>query len=97
MGQFALEGGKGVVAPGWFRESTSAHADIGVPGRGYGYQWWTYPEGRYGGQGIFGQQLRIDPKKHMVIVAVSAWPRATDQKMSAERTAFFNKLFAAGD
>ncbi|WP_438810880.1 hypothetical protein, partial [Serratia marcescens] len=43
MGQFVLEGGKGVVPADWYRQSTTSHADIGVPGRGYGYQWWTYP------------------------------------------------------
>ncbi len=57
---------------GWFAESTRAHADIGVPGRGYGYQWWTYPEGRFGAQGIFGQTIRVDPKSKTVIVVSAA-------------------------
>ncbi len=29
----------------WFANPLAAHADIGAPGRGYGYQWWTYPAG----------------------------------------------------
>jgi len=95
MGQFALEGGKGVVAPGWFRESTSAHADIGVPGRGYGYQWWTYPEGRFGAQGIFGQTIRVDPKSRVVIAVSAAAPKASDDAYGQARTAFLNRLFEA--
>jgi len=97
MGQFVLEGGKGVVPPGWFAAATSAHASVGKPGYGYGYQWWTYPEGRFGAQGIFGQTIRIDPKRHMVIAISSAWPKATDGPMGADRTAFLDRLFAAGD
>jgi CubicO group peptidase (beta-lactamase class C family) len=97
MGLLTMDPGKVKLPPGWFHAAAGAHAEIGVPGFGYGYQWWTYPEGRYGGQGIFGQQLRVDPRKHMVIVAVGAWPRATDRKMSVERNAFFDKLFAAGE
>jgi len=95
MGQFALEGGKDVVVPGWFRESTSAHADIGVPGRGYGYQWWTYPEGRFGAQGIFGQTIRVDPKSKVVIAVSAAAPKASDDAYGQARTAFLNRLFEA--
>ncbi|MBB4097849.1 serine hydrolase domain-containing protein [Sphingomonas kyeonggiensis] len=95
MGQFALEGGKGVVTPDWFRESTSAHADIGVPGRGYGYQWWTYPEGRFGAQGIFGQTIRVDPKSKVVIAVSAAAPKASDDAYGQARTAFLNRLFEA--
>jgi CubicO group peptidase (beta-lactamase class C family) len=97
MGQLTLEGGKATLAPTWFARATAKHAEIGVPGFGYGYQWWTYPEGRYGAQGIFGQSIRVDPKRRMVIVAVSAWPRATDQAMGKARYDFFEKLFALGD
>jgi CubicO group peptidase (beta-lactamase class C family) len=94
MGQFVLDGGRGVVPPGWFAESTSARADIGAPGYGYGYQWWTYPEGRFGAQGIFGQSIRIDPKSRTVIVISAAAPKATDRDYSVARTAFLNRLFA---
>lgn len=97
MGQFVLEGGHGVVPPGWFAVATSPQADIGDPGYGYGYQWWTYPEGRYGAQGIFGQAIRIDPKRHMVVAVVGDWPKATGADVKNERTAFLNRVFAAGD
>jgi CubicO group peptidase (beta-lactamase class C family) len=48
-------------------------------------------------RGFFGQTIRIDPKRHMVVAISSAWPKATDPKLAAERTAFIGRLFAAGD
>lgn len=95
MGQLALEGGKGVVPANWFAESTRSHADIGVPGRGYGYQWWTYPQGRFGAQGIFGQTIRVDPKTKTVIAVSAAADKASDRDYGLARTAFLDKLFAA--
>ncbi|ATY31387.1 serine hydrolase domain-containing protein [Sphingomonas psychrotolerans] len=95
LGQFALEGGKSVVPANWFAESTRSHADIGVPGRGYGYQWWTYPEGRFGAQGIFGQTIRVDPKTRTVIAVSAAADKASDPAYGAARTTFLDKLFAA--
>lgn len=95
MGQLALEGGAGIVPPGWFAEATRAHASTGRPGFGYGYQWWTYPEQRFGGQGIFGQSITVDLKTRTVIAVVSAWPKATDAGLSRARMAFMEKLFVA--
>ncbi|MDF7773988.1 serine hydrolase [Sphingomonas sp. AOB5] len=95
MGQFALEGGKGILPANWIADSTRAHAEIGVPGYGYGYQWWTYPQGRYGAQGIFGQTIRVDPKTRTVIVVSAAAPKATDQAYGRARTEFLNMLFDA--
>ncbi|WP_085810123.1 serine hydrolase [Sphingomonas sp. TZW2008] len=95
MGQVALQGGAGIAAPGWFADATKSHASIGRPGFGYGYQWWTYPEGRFGGQGIFGQSITIDPATKTVVAMVSAWPKATDPALSRARLAFLEKLFVA--
>ncbi|QNE31365.1 beta-lactamase family protein [Sphingomonas sp. NBWT7] len=95
MGQVALGGGAGIVAPGWFADATKPHASIGRPGFGYGYQWWTYPEGRFGGQGIFGQSITIDPATKTVVAMVSAWPKATDPALSRARLEFLEKLFVA--
>lgn len=95
MGLFALAGGKGVVPAGWFAEATRSHAEIGVPGHGYGYQWWTYPEGRFGALGIFGQVIRVDPKTRTVVVMSSAWPKASDRTLSQARDAFVDRLIAA--
>jgi CubicO group peptidase (beta-lactamase class C family) len=95
MGQFALEGGKNVVPANWFAEATRAHVGIGLPGRGYGYQWWTYPQSHYGAQGIFGQTIRVDPKTRTVIAVSAAADKASDPAYGAARTAFLDKLFAA--
>ena len=99
MGLYALEGGRrgGAVPATWFAEATRAHAPVGAPGSGfgYGYQWWTYPEGRYGAQGIFGQSITIDPARRLVIAIVSSWPQATGRELSAARTRFIASVVAA--
>lgn len=95
MGMFALSGGKGVVPAGWFDEATRPHAEIGMPGSGYGYQWWTYPQGRFGAAGIFGQLICVDPKTRTVVVLSSAWPKATDRGLQHAREVFVDRLLAA--
>lgn len=79
MGQFALEGGGDVVPEGWFAEATAPQVSFGerAPGYGYGYQWWTYPGGNYGAQGIFGQAITVVPAENVVVAVVSNWPKAT--------------------
>ncbi|MEX1828247.1 serine hydrolase domain-containing protein [Luteibacter sp. CQ10] len=99
MGQFLLDGGvaagRPVLADGWIEDATRRHADIGVPGRGYGYQWWTYDDGSYAGIGIFGQLLHVDPKRHLVIVQLAAWPVATDDAQAKDRAAFVQAVIRA--
>lgn len=103
MGLFALEGGKdrkgaAVVPDGWFADATREHAATGgAPGFGYGYQWWTYPGGLWGGQGIFGQSITVDPKRRVVIAILSNWPKATAREQSVARLAFIQQLLAATD
>ena len=94
LGQLMLEGGRGLVAPGWVRDATAIHQPFQQPGRGYGYFWWIEPTG-YRASGIFGQQIWVDPSRRLVIAAVSAWPRATDEKLGADRAAFFRQLAEA--
>ena len=77
MGQFALEGGKGVVPEGWFAEATDSAVDFGDSGFGYGYQWWTYPQGTYGAQGIFGQGITLFPDKQVVVAYIGNWATAS--------------------
>lgn len=87
MGQFVFEGGVGVsgdriVPDGWFAEAGAPKVDFGEDdprraGFGYGYQWWTYPEGNFGAQGIFGQSITILPEQRIVVAVVSNWPAAT--------------------
>ena len=87
MGQFALEGGEGVVPAGWFASAGSSLVKFGprAPGFGYGYQWWTYPGNSYGAQGIFGQAITIVPEHDLVVAVVSNWETATS---SAGRDGF---------
>jgi CubicO group peptidase (beta-lactamase class C family) len=95
MGLFALEGGAGLVPDGWIAEATRAHVTLNAAGFGYGYQWWTYPGGIYGGQGIFGQSITVDPKTNTVIAMVSAWPKATGSDLTMPRLKFVSELVAA--
>ncbi len=87
FGQFVLEGGKGVVPRDWFERAGAAQVEFGpdAPGFGYGYQWWAYPGGNFGAQGIFGQAVTIVPSKRLVVAAVGNWKTATS---SANRDAF---------
>jgi CubicO group peptidase (beta-lactamase class C family) len=77
MGQFVLEGGKDVVPAGWFAEATDSSVDFGDSGFGYGYQWWTYPQGTYGAQGIFGQAITLFPDKRVVVAYIGSWAQAS--------------------
>ncbi|PLK25079.1 serine hydrolase [Porphyrobacter sp. TH134] len=77
MGQFVLEGGKGMVPGGWFAEATGSAVDFGDSGFGYGYQWWTYPEGTVGAQGIFGQAITLFPDKQVVVAYIGNWATAS--------------------
>jgi len=101
LGQFLLDGGiaggKPVLADGWLADATHKHADIGVPDRGYGYQWWTYDNGAFAGIGIFGQLLYIDPARHLVIAQMAAWPVATNDEQARARAAFVDAVIAGLD
>ena len=77
FGQFVLEGGGEVVPEGWFAEAGAQQVDFGGQGFGYGYQWWTYPGGNFGAQGIFGQSITLVPESDLVVAIVSNWPTAT--------------------
>lgn len=76
MGQFVLDGGRGTVPDGWFAQATGPQVDLGK-GNGYGYQWWTYPGGNFGAQGIFGQSITVVPSQRIVVAIVSNWETAT--------------------
>lgn len=100
MGQFALEGGQPSVPAGWFASAGAPQVDFGSgnpagPGYGYGYQWWTYPGGNYGAQGIFGQSITVVPERRLVIAIVSSWPKATGREFSAARSALIDRVIAA--
>ncbi|ABC63498.1 serine hydrolase domain-containing protein [Erythrobacter litoralis] len=96
--QDGVAGGERVVPRGWFAEATVKSADIGAPGKGYGYQWWTYDDGAYAAQGIFGQGIFIDPARKLVIASNSNWPTATDADgVGAERERFYQAVRDAVD
>lgn len=97
MGQFVLEGGKGNVPEGWFAEAGDSIVDFGDTGYGYGYQWWTYPGGNYGAQGIFGQAITLVPGKNLVVAVVSNWPRATSSELRRKTGAIVAKITASLD
>ena len=69
--------GRPVVADGWLEVATRKQADIGAPGRGYGYQWWTADDGTFSAIGIHGQQIHVDPGRRLVVAINSAWPQAS--------------------
>ena len=102
FGQFMLAGaqidGKPVLPEKWIAAATTRQADIGHPGKGYGYQWWTNDDGSFAAQGIFGQGIFIDPKRKLVIASNSNWPKATDyDTVGAQREAFYKSVQAAVD
>lgn len=101
FGMFVLgggvAGGRQVVPEGWYAAAGTKQADIGRPGFGYGYQWWTYDDGTFAAQGIFGQGIFIDPARRLVIAGVGNWPTATDQARGAERLAFYRSVQQAID
>ena len=103
LGQFILEGAKvndqSILPDGWLEEATHKQADIGAPGRGYGYQWWTYDSGAFAARGIFGQGIFIDPKRQLVIASNGNWHKAgsADNPSYAAREAFYAAVQKAVD
>lgn len=101
LGQFAADGGKAgdtqIVPKGWFEKAGSKQADIGADGKGYGYQWWTYDDGSYAAQGIFGQGIFVDPARNLVIASNGNWTEATNDILKIARDNFYKAVQAAID
>jgi CubicO group peptidase (beta-lactamase class C family) len=102
FGVFILDGarigGQSIVPDGWLGEATTERIGIGQPGRGYGYQWWTYTDGSFSARGIFGQGIFIDPKRKLVIASNANWGGgATDREASPAREAFYRAVQKAVD
>ena len=102
MGLFVLNGarigGRSIVPDGWLAEATTKRTDIGLPGRGYGYLWWTYDDGSFAARGIFGQGIFIDPKRKLVIASNADWAAgARDRTASEAREAFYRAVQKAVD
>lgn len=97
FGQFILEGalidGEPIVPTGWLAKATTKQADIGEPGRGYGYQWWTNDNGSFDARGIFGQGIFIDPANRLVIASNGNWPNAVEpDALGPERQQFYHHV-----
>ena len=102
FGQFIVDGarinGQSIVPDGWLTEATTARTPIGQPGRGYGYQWWTYDDGTFTARGIFGQGIFIDPQRKLVIVSNANWAGgARDPVAGKAREAFYRAVQKALD
>ncbi len=96
MGLFVLAngqaGGKQIVPADWFAQATVKQKDIGTPGKGYGFQWWTYDDGSVAAQGIFGQGIFIDRKRRLVIASNADWTRASKGPEPEAREAFYRQV-----
>ncbi|MCG2594405.1 beta-lactamase family protein [Ramlibacter sp. XY19] len=102
FGQFVLDGakvnGQSIVPDGWLTEATTSRVSIDQPGRGYGYQWWTWDDGTFRAIGIFGQGIFLDPKRRLVIVTNANWAGgARDSEAARKRDAFYKAVQKAVD
>ena len=102
FGQFILDGakvqGQSIVPDDWLAAATTSRTSIGQPGRGYGYQWWTYDSGSFAARGIFGQGIFIDPQRKIVIVTNANWDGgARDPAASQAREAAYLAVQKAVD
>ncbi len=94
----ARAGAQGTVPDGWLADATTERVGIGRPGRGYGYQWWTYSDGSFTARGIFGQGIFIDPKRRLVIASNANWGGgASDPVAQDAREAFYRAVQQAID
>ena len=101
---FAHDGqvqGRRVLPEGWVEQATrpsSPQVQFGklYPGYplGYGFQWWCLPGPHHSftAQGIHGQFVLVDPAEDLVVVKLSSWPHAWEDKMEAETYAFFGAV-----
>ena len=99
FGEFILGGGKArgreVLPKGWIAAATHKQVGTGQPEHGYGYQWWTRDDGQVDAQGIFGQDIHIDPKRKLIVVVSSAWPSASGRARWEGLETFLNEVTAA--
>jgi len=94
----ARAGGAAIVPEGWLAEATGKRVAIDQPGRGYGYQWWTYDDGSFAARGIFGQGIFIDPRRKLVIASNADWGGgASDRRAGQSRDAFYRAVQQALD
>ena len=75
--------GKRILPEGWVSEATTPSNKPVMNGAlydgyplGYQYQWWTFPDGSFEAQGVFGQFIFVNREENLVIATTSAWPEA---------------------
>jgi len=78
-------GGERIVSEAWMKASTTPpdfnrprlDEKTGAPQIGYGYQWWLLygPDHAFLAIGIYGQNIYVNPAKHIVIAQFSALPK----------------------
>jgi CubicO group peptidase (beta-lactamase class C family) len=99
FGQFILDGaridGRPVVPVDYLDAATTPQVETSIPGRGYGYQWWTSSGRRFAAVGIHGQMIDIDPARRIVIVTNSAWPDATSAARNEARAELVRRITIA--
>jgi len=103
FGQFIMNGaeinGERIVPEDWIERATTKRIGYGLPGEGYGFQWWTYDSGAYAARGIFGQGIYIDPERELVIATNSSWSTALGNvdDENAQRERFYQTIVEAID
>lgn len=93
--------GSQLLPVGWVEAATrpsDPYVEYGAlaPGYplGYGLQWWCLPGSnrRFAAEGIHGQFIAVDPVQKLVVVKLSGWAEAWDQRQEAEFYAFFEAV-----
>ncbi|MEM9898221.1 MAG: serine hydrolase [Pseudomonadota bacterium] len=104
FGQFVLDeingSTSGELPEGWFQTAGARLIpETGEPGWGYGYQWWTFEDGSFTADGIYGQGIFIDPNRNLVIATNSSWTSPVGSKDGEfnERSAFWKEVQAVID
>lgn len=85
FGQFILEGGaingRPVVPASWVAEATTPRKFKNGETIQYGYMWWpgwtdsAKKDGAYLAMGIYGQNIYINPARHVIIATTAALPK----------------------
>ena len=105
-GLLMMNGGKAgdrqLISSDWVREATTPDRPAVEFGNlyedyplGYGYQWWLFPDGRFEGQGVYGQFVFVAPEDDVVIIKLSYWPDAWVDELELETYTFFDAAISA--
>lgn len=87
-----VAGGERILPPGWTAEAGTPKTLRDGRRLDYGWFWWPAvataatpdPAGAFVAEGIFGQYLYLNPREHVVIVALSARSKPEDMDVIAD-------------